>query len=558
MTEKLDTKLVAEEIKQTCRQKQKLVFRDSAIDKVDPKNIVFGIRRELLIKFDVPKGSSLKGLNLKISKATCRKYFVLSIWFNNRNQYYTVGTYPNIRCKDVERLCLELSSTHQDDRGLWTKNPTQTRVDEKRLVDKPDTTITAQKSINEVIEDYCKGGFEKDNKEGKRTSKSCQIWLRYMAGYNHRQSLVEFEDDNNGAAIVKFIPNKHLRIIAPKDWRDLFRKYPPGSGVKISRQYYNRRKKKTYTITASENKAIYDTDLGKSLIEDLKPGDIEHWLKDISSSTIKENYLKVFKSLWIWARKKGWLGTNPGVCPISLKTVYIKKEQKKSDLYKNEAIEDPKILDIFWESCEELSKDNPWKAELHQFLLLTSIRKTEAMKYKKEYIDWQKLTYAVPKGISKNRTYKLQPITPELEILFRNILSIGDRPGFEYYKMKDYPWLFGTTKWSASRYFSKEHKQSHKSHLGSDEAFTSKLRELMRYKAEDPDLIYAPKILRKSYITLSQKVHNGRTDITAETSRHEDLSQIKKSYNKPGIETRRAWASEVSKAFTFVKKRTSP
>ena len=128
MKEKLDTKLVAEEIKQTCSKKQKLVFRDSAIDKVDPKNIVFGIRRILLIKFDVPKGSSLKGLNLKISKATCKKYFVLSIWFNNRNQYYTVGTYPNIRCKGVERLCLELCSTHQDDRGLCTKNPTPTSI----------------------------------------------------------------------------------------------------------------------------------------------------------------------------------------------------------------------------------------------------------------------------------------------------------------------------------------------------------------------------------------------------------------------------------------------
>ena len=75
MIERLDTKLVAEEIKQTCSKKQKLVFRDSAIDKVDPKNIVFGIRRELLIKFDIPKGSSLKGLNLKISKAKLQRVF---------------------------------------------------------------------------------------------------------------------------------------------------------------------------------------------------------------------------------------------------------------------------------------------------------------------------------------------------------------------------------------------------------------------------------------------------------------------------------------------------
>ena len=556
MKEKLDTKLETDEIKQTRTKRPTISFRDSAIDKLTKTNTTFNNKKLNTYKFDVPKGSSLKGLQLNFHCNSGIKNFVLSLWVNKRNEYYTIGAYPNIRCKDVEKILLDLTDTHQDNRGLWIKSPIKTRIDEKRLIDKPDTTITAGKSINDVIEDYCRGGFEKDNKIGKRTSKSCQIWLRYMAGYNNRQLLVEFEDNDDGEAVPTFKANKHLRINAPRDWQDLFRKYPPGRGVKKDRQYYNRRKKHTYTITASENKAIYDTDIGKSLIEDLKPGDLEHWLGDVSSETIKENYLKVFVSLWIWARKQGWLGTNPGACPFNLKTVYIKKEAKKSDPYKDEAIEDPKVLDIFWESCEELSEEFPWAAELHQFLLLTSIRKTEAMKYKKEYIDWNKLTYVVPMGISKNRKYKLQPITPELEILFRNILSMGERPGLEYYKMKDHPWLFGTTKWSASKYFSKDHKQSHKSHLGSDETYTPRLRELMRYKSEDPTLIYAPKVLRKSYITLSQKVHKGRSDITAETSRHEDLSQIGRSYNKPGIETRRAWASETSKVFTFVKKRT--
>jgi len=555
MKEKLDTKLETDEIKQTRTKRPTISFRDSAIDKLTKTNTTFNNKKLNTYKFDVPKGSSLKGLQLNFHCNSGIKNFVLSLWVNKRNEYYTIGAYPNIRCKDVEKILLDLTDTHQDNRGLWIKSPIKTRIDEKRLIDKPDTTITAGKSINDVIEDYCRGGFEKDNKIGKRTSKSCQIWLRYMAGYNNRQLLVEFEDNDDGEAVPTFKANKHLRINAPRDWQDLFRKYPPGRGVKKDRQYYNRRKKHTYTITASENKAIYDTDIGKSLIEDLKPGDLEHWLGDVSSETIKENYLKVFISLWIWARKQGWLGTNPGACPFNLKTVYIKKEVKKSDPYKDEAIEDPKVLDIFWESCEELSEDFPFAAELHQFLLLTSIRKTEAMKYKKEYIDWDKLTYAVPKGISKNRKYKLQPITPELEILFRNILAMGERPGLEFYKMKDLPWLFGTTKWSASKYFGKDFKQSHKAHLGSDETYTPRLRDLMRYKAEDPNLIYAPKVLRKTYITLSQKVHHGRSDITAETSRHRDLSQIGKSYNKPGIEVRRAWASETSKVFTFVKPR---
>ena len=555
MEEKLDNEHATDPIKQTRNKREIMSFRDSAIEKISIKNLNFGSKRFRQFKFNVSKGSSLKGLLLRVSKSG-RKDFIMDIWFSGKTNHYTIGQFPNIKCKDVEKICLDLANTHQDERGLWIKSPIKTRVDEKRLVEKPDTTLTAGKSLNDVIEDYCKGGFEKDNRVGSRTSKSCQIWLRYMAGYNNRQLLVEFEDNDNGEAVPTFKANKHLRINAPRDWQDLFRKYPPGRGVKKDRNYYNRRKKHTYTITASKNKSIYDSDLGKSLIEDLKPGDIEHWLNDVSSGTIKENYLKVFISLWIWARKKGWLGTNPGACPISLKTVYIKKELKKSDPYKDVAIEDLKILDIFWESCEELSEEFPWKAELHQFLLTTSIRKTEAMKYKKEYIDWERMTYVVPKGISKNRKLnKVQPITPELEILFRNILSIGERPGLGFYKMKDHPWLFGTTKWSENKYFSKEFKQSHKSHLGSDETFTPRLRALLRYKAEDPNLLYAPKILRKSYITLSQKVHKGRSDITALTSRHEDLSQIGRSYNKPGIETRRAWAAETSKVFTFIKKR---
>ena len=559
MREKLDTELDNNKIKQTRKQRPTIPFRDSSIDKISKTNTEFGNRPFKEFKFDVPKGSSLKGLMLTFSRKTESKKFLLGLWFNNRNEYYIIGSYPNIRCKDVEKICLELADRHQDHRGLWIKNPNQTKADEKRLIEKPDTTVTAGKTINETIEDCCKGGFEKDYKLGNRTSKSCKTWFRCMAGYNNRQSLMEFQDDDDGCAVVTFIPNKHLRVAAPKDWDGLFRKFPPGRGMlNKDRVYYNRRKKKTYTIPASKNKSIYDSDLGKSLIEDLKPGDVENWLKDLSSYSIKEDYLKVFITLWIWARKKGWLGTNAGECPISLETVYIKKEQKKEDPYKDVAIEDPKILDIFWESCEELSEKFPWKAELHQFLLLTTLRKTEAKKYKKEFINWKNMKLLIPKGLSKTRRKNKEiPITPELEILLLNIFDIGNRPGLGFYKMKDHPWLFGTRKWNEKRYFNKEFKQSHKAHLGGDENYIPVLRELMRQKAGDPNLIYAPKVLRKTYITLSQQIHKGRSDITAEMSRHENLEVLQSNYNKPGIETKRAWASKVSEVFKFVRRRSA-
>jgi hypothetical protein len=202
MKEKLDVKLDTDQITQTRSKRPTIPFRDSAVDKITKTNTEFGNRQVKEFKFDVPKGSSLKGLQLRFYRNTGVKNFVLSIWINQRNEYYIVGAYPNIRCKDVEKICLGLADTHQDERGLWIKSPVKTRVDEKRLIDKPDTTLTAGKSLNDVIEDYCKGGFEKDNKVGRRTSKSCQIWLRYMAGYNNRQLLVEFEDDSNGEAIM--------------------------------------------------------------------------------------------------------------------------------------------------------------------------------------------------------------------------------------------------------------------------------------------------------------------------------------------------------------------
>ena len=296
MKEKLDHKLVTNEITQTCNEKIKLAFRDSSIDKTDRTKIYFGTKSQKLIKFDVPKGSSLKGLNLRISKSTGKKYFVLSIWFNNRNQYYSIGAYPNIRCKDVERICLELAETHQDERGIWIKNPNKTRIDEQRLVDKPDTTKPKGYTVNEVIEAYCGAelpgettdrGFSRDRKDGYRRAKSCRNWFRYMAGYNHRNTLVRFLDDDQGYGYGEFLPNKHLRVAKPTSWRDLFRKYPPGKGLEKDRIYYNRRKKQTYTINKSQNYSIYDSDIGKSLISELTPGDIEEWIRDKSSWEIK-------------------------------------------------------------------------------------------------------------------------------------------------------------------------------------------------------------------------------------------------------------------------------
>jgi len=564
MTEKLDNRPVTNEIKQTCNKKSTLPFKDKSIESIKKNNTDFKGKRHKIFRFDVPKGSSLKGLNLRFARDTERKDFILAFWFNKVNRYYSLGHFPNIRCKDVEKICLGLAQTHQDHRGLWIKSPIQTKADEKRLVPKKDTSIAAGKTVNEVLESYLGAdeeeghrGLLKDIKQGYKTSKSAKNIFRCMAGYNKRQSLVTFEDDVNGYGVRKFIPNKHLRVIAPKSWKDLFRKYPPGHGVLKDREYYNRRKKQTYTIPASKNKSIYDSSLGKSLMEKLTPGDIEDWCKDLTSMEIKKDYVKCFSSLWFWARKRGWLGTNPGLCPITLDTVYVKKEIRKESVYTDVSI-NLSELEVFFKCSEELSEKFPFKSELHQLMAVTGIRKTEALKLKKSYIDFDEGFITLPKGINKQR-FKDQvvPITPEVEIVLRNILDMGERPGLEFYKMKDFPWVFATRKWSAQRYFNKDFRLSIKTRLGGDENYIPALRDLMRYKLEDPDLIYSGKLLRKTFITLSQQQLEGRSDKTRHLSRHRSKEVLEGHYDKPGRDKIKEWGNKTTEIFTFIKRRSA-
>ena len=568
MTEKLDNELETKEIKQTRNKRTLIPFRDSAIDKITKTNTDFDLKRFRLFKFDVPKGSSLKGLNLRVSKDTGAKYFIMSFWFNSRSDYYPIGKFPHVRCKDVERICLDLTDTHQDQRGIWIKNPNQTRSDKKRIVEKPDTTIAKGYTINEVIEAYCgaelpgeqtERGFSKDRKEGYRKAKSCRNWFRYMAGYNHRNTLIKFYDDDQGYGAAKFLPNKHLRVAKPTSMRDLFRKYPPQKGIIKDRVYYNRRKKQNYTIPASQNYSIYDSDIGKSLIHELTPGDIEAWIRDKSSWEIKIDYIKCFVSLWIFARKRGWLGTDPGECPFDNGQVYVKKETRKQDPYKHIAMETGAEFELFWKCSEEMAKQFPMKAELHQFMVLTAMRKTEALRMKKEYIDFDKGKIKIPREISKTGYQDEElPITPELEILLRNILDYENDPRFQdFYKMRDFPWLFATRRWRADRYFNKEFRMSPEARLGGDEKYIPELRNHMRLKSGDPNLMYAPKILRKSYTTLSQQIHGGRSEITKEMTRHASVDTLNKHYNKPNIETKRDYASKVAEVFHFVRRRSA-
>ena len=582
MTEKLDHELDQVKIKQTSTKNENLEpirFRDDAINKIKKGNINFGKRSYIFVPFIVSKDSHQKGLKLRVFKGSVkekntRRVFYVQYWFNGVARKFKLGAYSqNFGVKECDEYLLELHRTHTDPKtGYWLKDPNETARDSVRKVEQPDTSKPTDITINEVIEAYCGAetlnpltkqmegdrGFSKDYKQGYRTSKSCKTWFRYMAGYNKRQILLTFEDDENGYGVPKFLPNKHLRATAPRDMRDLFRKFGPGFGVLKPRTYYNRRTKQTYTTGITKNKSIYDSDIGKSEIAKLTPGAIEAWIRPLSSMEVKKEYVKVFSTLWIYARKRGWLGTNPGDCPFYDGKVYVKKEPRGQDPYKDVSI-DPREFEVFWKASEELSEQFPFKAELHQFMLLTALRKQEALKVQKSFIDWREMVINIPKAIEKNR-YKDQIIiiTPELEILLRNILDLGNRPGLSFYKMNDFPWLFATRKWSADKYFNKEFRLSIKGRLGGDENYVPALRRKMRELLGSPeDFIYSSKVLRKTYITLSKQMNEGRSDRVRHLSRHKSEEILEQSYHKPSIPMVRDFANKTTEVLKFIRRRSA-
>jgi len=134
---------------------------------------------------------------------------------------------------------------------------------------------------------------------------------------------------------------------------------------------------------------------------------------------------------------------------------------------------------------------------------------------------------------------------------------MGNRPGLDFYKIKDFPWLFATRKWAAQRYFNKDFRLSIKTRLGGDENYIPALRDLMRYKLEDPNLIYSGKVLRKTFITLSQQQLEGRSDKTRHLSRHKSKEVLENSYDKPGREKIKEWGNKATEIFTFIKRRSA-
>jgi len=178
------------------KERKTLQFSNSAIEKYLP---TFYNLRHKKIPFKVPLKSHLKGLTLRMSKATKSKYFLLQFWFNGKNNPFPLGIYrPGFGVKEVSVKLFDIYEKHTNDKGLWIRDPRLTKIDEETKITKSQFKNSQRKTVRETIELLCIAGFPRQIMGGNLTAKTIANVVRTLIGYSWRTAQLRYRDRNDG------------------------------------------------------------------------------------------------------------------------------------------------------------------------------------------------------------------------------------------------------------------------------------------------------------------------------------------------------------------------
>ena len=490
-------------------------------------------RKEKITPLEVDRNTILKGLKLIEYNATNAKFFLLHYWFRGRSKTLRIGKFiPGIfGTKQVEEKLFNLAKTHQDEMGYWIRDPYLTDKEKKRVITKDQHLESKKKTINEVIKEFCKAGFPRAKQDGNLVSDTIREKIKYLFGYNYR--FKHFKPfDKDGKSFVVFVPNRHKRTNKPEDWDDLFKKFPPGNGVLPGKRVKH---------------SLYDSNLGKTIIDDLTPGDINRFISGLKYG-IKKGIVESISLLWHFAKDNGFLGDSPGDNPTRKVTIKKPKASDNKGSIYNKRIFTKGAQRLIYQACDKIRFDFPFQTECIMFMQITSVRKTEALKIQKKYIRWDEGIIELPGSITKSGKERFVAITRKLKVVLDKIMEIKKRPGYEWVNFV--PWLFPTPRFRTEDFnnnkLGQEYIQSDLTRLKSIRGAWNKIMETTGIN------IGAPKMLRKAYSTTAKDML-GATGPATQLTGHEEDSTLDRFYYGADKETVRNNAEKVAEYFDFIE-----
>jgi hypothetical protein len=533
---KLDTKLLQDNQPKTITEK-KLLFTDYSIERFSADFIGPKGRKVRAYKSFEGKNAP-KGLRLCQFEKTKAKYFILQFWYDGKSHQLTLGEFYNNKFGTKEALdeYNKIYQTHTNDKGIWIKNPKQTLKDQGNKVYEAEAIKLQKKSIREVIEDIVEDNYPSIIQAGRLVASSQKSFGLPMYGYNKRTLLMYYSNDKKGHGKINYKGNKFYGIAQPENSKDLFKKFPSGTGIITQKRlgkYKNR----------SEEISLYDHDLSKHLIEHLKAQHIRDYINEKDRSYSQKRTIKrVFTYILQYSIEKGYI---PGDKLLPTKNIKIKKPEvitSKAAAYNNKRFTNKQLEDIWNNAVEKQQDKYPFSSMAICFYLVTGVRPENYLKIQKEYI--KKDFIELPSSVVKTRKDQKVAITKPVQWVLDNIEETLKKPKYQKYKFV--PWLFPSTKTKSKELYDHEY-------AATDGTRLKDFRGCWNAIMKDLGIEGAPKMIRKSFISVSKIVLKDTFKVMFITG-HTKEATIDIHYNKSTDEQQKEYANEVAdKVFNFVK-----
>ena len=522
-------------------------FTDYSINKYKPN---YNGKKKVYVKI---YDSGIKDLLLNCIKKTGRKYFIQQFWFNGKSDYWTVGEFrPHIfEVKDCKTKVVKLMDDHTNDNNLWIKNPKTTMRHRNERIKKAEILNRQMKTINECIEELCKANFPKIRKEGTITANSMRTLALHLIGYNKRTQHLVYDDNEFGNGFITFKACRKYNTNKPESWDDLFSKFPSGHGCI-----------KEINGKEIKDRSLYDSDLGKMLIEELTPAIVRNYLERSTKGwATKRAMIDAFQILW--ANSKKYMGDDKPLNPTTREALELKKfdvSKGKNSEYNRRKFT-PKKLERIWVSLEKISNmgKHTFQSEALMLMLVSGVRQTEFLKITKAMVfrkgnkenplDMDNIIL-LPGKMTKSREERFITITPPVAFILDRLDEIYKRPNFQKYKF--IKWLFPTNKSTPKTWRGPDGELSTEI-MNSRKTRLTDLRECWETMTDDVGITGVPRMLRKSYASIA--VIRLKTSAKAKNlTGHVRASTLDIHYDVHNQDQIKEYANEVSEVLNFHKK----
>ena len=492
-------------------------------------------RNKKYTPFNVPKNGCLKGLKLYQTRNDKSKKFVVQYWFNGSANYWTIGEFSkDFGTKEVEKKLFDLSQTHKDNKENWIRDPKKTERENNRVIAVADYQISQKKTINEVLIEYVKANYPRAKQDGFLEPISIAHFNRYAFGFSERIRHIKIVTVDHKHHI-NFIDNKHTRMKAPISVDQLFERYPPG-------KYLFKKKH----LNPNKLLSIFDSDIGKTLLDDLTPGSIKRFIAG-QSYGVQRHIVHCFKYIWAFGLDQGYL------CDTVKKNTTQKTKKKPrvsksiTSQYSKKIFKDEE-LPIIYDTLDHLRKYYPFQAECLMLMMTTSIREEEIRKLEWDFIDYKNRLINLPGEITKGGKARQTVITgPVLEVLHK-LEKYKTRPGFEWTNFVK--WVFPTPRFRKDDF---QHKRLPPEYINSSESRLKQITSCWKELRDRSGIYGVPKMFRKTYSTKAKDIL-GQTGFAIRLTGHEEDSTLDRFYYGSDLEQIKTDADKVAQVFDFKKK----